>query len=293
MRFLTIGTFDGVHKGHIELISRLKKLAKKHKLESGVLYFAMPPKAVMFGAQELSVLTLPAEKETLLQKTGVDFTGRLNFKRCRDLSRENFFDLLIKTYKMKGLLVGRDFAFGKNRRGQINFLRMACKKHGVELVVEDFYKDGGHKISSSRIRKALHDGDVKEANKLLGRPYSVSGLVVTGKQLGRRLGFPTANLDTGIYKILPQGIFAVEVLLGKERFKGVANIGFRPTVNTIYDNIPLVEVHILDFNRDIYSKDLTINFVKKIRGEKKFDGLDALVAQIKQDAADAEKYVKF
>ncbi|MGB2579174.1 riboflavin kinase/FMN adenylyltransferase [Elusimicrobium simillimum] len=293
--FITIGTFDGVHKGHGMLFARLKTLAKKHKMNSMVLYFPLPPKTLMSPVPELTVLTLPDEKLALIKQAKPDYADALNFKACKNISRENYFDILLKTYNMGGLLVGRDFAFGKDRKGHIDFLRKACAKAGIVLEVEDFFKTAktdGHKISSSLIRKTLAEGDVKTANKYLGRPYSVSGIVVKGKQLGRQLGYPTANLDIGIYKILPLGVFAVEAVIGKEKFKAMANIGYRPTVNPIHSNVPLVEVNILNFNRDIYGKTLTINFVSKIRGEKKFNGLPALIKQLGTDARAAAKAVK-
>ncbi|MCL2888761.1 MAG: riboflavin biosynthesis protein RibF [Elusimicrobia bacterium] len=291
--FITIGGFDGVHTGHVKLISRLKKLARAAKMKSAVLYFQFPPKAYITGGARLSILTLPGEKFALLSSQEADITRPLNFKRIRFLSRENFFDLLLKTYKMGGLLVGRDFAFGRGRRGHIDFLRAACRRAGVKLEVEDFFKTGdGHKVSSSLIRKLLADGEIEKADKLLGYKYSVGGTVIEGKKLGRKLGFPTANMDTGFYKVLPRGIFATEVLVGKEKFKGVVNVGFRPTVNPIYGDVPLVEVHILDFNRDIYGQIIRINFVSKIRGEKKFKSLPALVRQIREDARAARRLVK-
>ncbi|MDR0291785.1 MAG: riboflavin biosynthesis protein RibF [Elusimicrobium sp.] len=294
--FITIGGFDGVHTGHVKLILRLKKLARAAKMNSVVLYFQFPPKAYISGGARLSILTLPGEKFALLSSLETGVTRPLNFKRIRFLSRENFFDLLLKTYKMGGLLVGRDFAFGRGRKGHIDFLRAACKRAGVKLEIEDFFKTedaaAGRKVSSSLIRKMLADGEIEKANKLLGYKYSVGGTVIEGKKLGRTLGFPTANMDTGFYKVLPRGIFAVEVIVGKEKFKGVANIGFRPTVNPIYGDVPLVETHILDFNRDIYGQIIRINFVSKIRGEKKFKTLPALVRQIRLDAKAARRLVK-
>jgi len=294
--FIAIGTFDGVHTGHVKLVGRLKKLARAAKMKSAVLYFPYPPKAYISGGTKGSILTLPGEKFALLSSLEPDIVRALNFKRLRFLSRENFFDFLLKTYKMGGLVAGRDFAFGRGKKGHIDFLRAACKRAGVKLEVEDFFKTentpAGHKISSSLIRRLLAEGEIGKANKFLGRKYSAGGTVIEGKKLGRALGFPTANINAGPSKVLPLGIFAVEVLIGQEKFKGVANIGFRPTVNPIYGEVPLVEVHILDFNRDIYGQIITINFVSKIRAEKKFKSLPALVRQIRRDVRAARKLVK-
>ncbi|WP_428898027.1 riboflavin kinase / FMN adenylyltransferase [Parelusimicrobium proximum] len=292
MRFITVGTFDGVHLGHQALFKSLKSLAAEHKMKSCALYFPLPPAALIKGATDMTVLTLPKEKVSLLKEQNLDYIFPLNFKECRNMSAEAFCNMLISKYKMGGLIVGRDFAAGKDREAHIDYLRRFCAANNIVFHVEDFYKDGEHKISSSLVRHALASGRIEEAERLLGRPYSICGKIVAGKRLGRKLGFPTANLEVPHEKILPAGIFATEVILGREVFKGVTNIGFRPTVNTINKNIPLTEVHILKFRRSIYGRKLTVKFISKIRGEKKFDGLPALIAQITADAQTAENIVK-
>lgn len=289
--FITIGTFDGIHTGHRFLFGRLETLAAQYRLKPLVLYFPLPPKTLLSPQPEMTVLSSPEEKRLLLRKTGTP--GKvLDFNELRTLSAQQFFKLLLTRYQMGGLLVGPDFAFGKNRCGSIDFLRQACKKAQIPFHIVPFYHVGPAKISSSLIRKTLAGGDIAASNAFLGRPYEVTGKVVKGKQLGRKLGFPTANLDTGIYKILPLGVFAVKVRVGRRYYDGFCNIGFRPTVNSIDDKLPLVEVNIFDFKQSIYGRKITIWFAEKLRDETKFDGLDALVQRLKADRMQARQILR-
>ena len=209
------------------------------------------------------------------------------------MSAEKFFkNILLNKYNMGGLLIGADFALGKNRQAGSEWLKERCVQEKIPFEIVRFYKTGTQKISSSLIRKTLAGGDIERANLLLGRPYELTGKVVKGQQLGRQLGFPTANLDTGIYKVLPLGVFAVKVRVDKKFYDGFCNIGFRPTVNTINGSLPLVEVHIFDFDADIYGKNITIWFAEKLRNETKFTSLPALVAQLKKDRRESNKVLK-
>lgn len=290
--FITIGTFDGVHTGHRFLLSRLEMLAAQHRLKPLALYFPLPPKTLLSPTPEMTVLTLPDEKKQLLIALGTPIKP-LDFMKCRSMSAEKFFnEVLLKQYNMGGLLIGADFALGKNRQAGAEWLYKKCARLNLPFDIVRFYKTGTQKISSSLIRKILASGDIERANLLLGHPYEVTGKVIKGKQLGRTLGFPTANLDTGIYKILPLGVFAVKVRVGKEIYDGFCNIGFRPTVNSIDGKLPLVEVHIFDFDADIYGRKITIWFAEKLRDETKFTSLPALVTQLKQDRKDAKKILK-
>ena len=288
---ITVGTFDGLHAGHRALFGKLEMMAARHRLKPLALYFPLPPKTLLAEHPEMTVLTLPDEKKFLLKKEAVPARA-LDFAACRNLSPEQFFDILRTQYDMGGLLAGPDFAFGKDRRGGIDFLREQCEKYGLPFDVAEFSVAGGEKISSSLIRKLLAQGDITLANALLGRPYELTGRVIKGHQLGRKLGFPTANLDTGIYKILPLGVFAVKVRVGRKIYDGFCNIGFRPTVNPIHAKLPLVEVNIFDFKQSIYGRKITIWFVQKLRNEMKFSGLDNLVAQLKSDREDARAALK-
>ena len=289
---ITIGTFDGVHAGHRFLMNQLEILAARLRLKPLALYFPMPPKTLLGSKPEMTVLTLPKEKTHYLRELGTP-AQPLDFPACRNMSAEKFFkNILLNKYNMGGLLIGADFALGKNRQAGSEWLKERCVQEKIPFEIVRFYKTGTQKISSSLIRKTLAGGDIERANLLLGRPYELTGKVVKGQQLGRQLGFPTANLDTGIYKVLPLGVFAVKVRVDKKFYDGFCNIGFRPTVNTINGSLPLVEVHIFDFDADIYGKNITIWFAEKLRNETKFTSLPALVAQLKKDRREAKKVLK-
>lgn len=289
-KFITIGTFDGVHRGHIKLFDALKKEARASGLRPLILYFPLPPKTLLSACPDMSVLTLPGEKAALLERARVDFAA-LDFEKVRALSAEQFLDLLVSKYKMAGLLAGKDFALGRGRAGHIEELRRLCAEREIKFVVEDFFNEGGHKISSSVVRAALAHGHMEDAAKLLGYKYFVQGKVVRGRQLGRELGFPTANLDVGRYKILPHGVFAATAEYEGKTYKAVVNIGFNPTVTPVHADIPLVEAHLLNFNENIYGKNLKLSFAAKLRSEKKFDSLSALSAQITADISATEKLI--
>ncbi len=288
---ITIGTFDGIHTGHQHLFNVLETRAVQHRLRPLVLYFPLPPKTLLSAHPEMSVLTLPKEKKSLLDQLGVR-AQTLDFQKLRSLSPRQFFNRLLHHYNLGGLLIGADFAFGKDRSGSAVFLREACGEHNLPFEVAPFYTQGCEKISSSLIRKVLAQGDIPRARTLLGRPYELTGTVITGHKLGRKLGYPTANLDTGIYKILPLGVFAVRVRVGTKLYDGFCNIGFRPTVNTLSTLLPLVEVHIFDFKQSIYGRKITVWFYEKLRDETKFNGLDALKAQLAKDKQTAREMLR-
>ena len=290
-QFITIGTFDGIHTGHQHLFNTLETRAALHRQRAKVLYFPFPPKTLLTTHPEMTVLTLPEEKKFLFKKLGIR-AEILDFRHLRSLSARQFFNRLCNHYNLGGLLIGADFAFGKNREGSAVFLREACAEKNIPFEVVPFYKEGHEKISSSLIRKILAQGDVPHANALLGRAYELTGRVVTGHKLGRKLGYPTANLDTGIYKILPLGVFAVKVRVGTKMYNGFCNIGFRPTVNTLHTLLPLVEVHIFNFKQSIYGRKITIWFYEKLREELKFNGLDLLKAQLARDKQTAQQVLQ-
>ena len=291
-RIITIGTFDGVHLGHCALFARLEQLAVLHQLKPLVLCFPYPPKTLLSDAPAMTVLSTPPEKKVLLKQVLGDTPfEELNFQIYREYTPERFFKkVLLEKYHCGALLAGPDFAFGKNRQGTDAWLQKKCEQAGIPFEILPFY-DGprGEKIASSLVRKLLAEGQLGAAQERLGRPYSLEGRVVPGQRLGRKLGFRTANLDVNFYKLLPLGVYAVRVRVGRSWYKGICNIGYRPTVNTITTPIPLTEVHILNFNQSIYGRRLEVVFVDKIRGEEKFDGLDALKKQLAQDKITARK----
>ena len=282
--FITIGTFDGVHRGHKKLFTLLKHEAKNLGLSPLALVFQMPPKNILNNHLEQSVLLDLSRKKEFLNDIK---TVYLDFNKVKDLTAETFFDLLIKRYKMGGIIAGKDFAFGKNRQGNISFLREKCKQNNILCNIIDFEEEDNSKISSSRLRNALKAGEIPTLNKMLGRNFTLEGKVIHGQQLGRKIGFPTANLDIRKEQILPRGVFAVLVYLNGKKYKGICNIGLRPTV--IMNGLPSVEIFIFDFNKDIYGQILKAEFVQKIRAEKRFNGLGELTQQINEDCAKAQK----
>lgn len=286
--FIAVGSFDGVHLGHKHLFEMLKNFAVLNRMRPMLLVFGVAPKVFMDKSR--GILTTVSEKKALLKKTKIYQIKFLDFAKIRNLTKEEFFKVLVKKYKMGGILCGKDFAFGKDRGGKSSFLKRACKGNGIVFECADFLEAGGEKISSSLIRKALKTGDIEAVNGMLGREYEVSGKVVKGNRLGRKIGFPTANINFDGLKILPKGVYAVKVLLGKENFIGVCNIGCRPTVEK--GGLPTCEVHILDFNRNIYGRYLTVRFVAKIREEKHFSALGELTQQINKDSILAYKLLK-
>jgi len=283
---VTIGTFDGVHSGHRFLFTELEKAAALLHLKPLVLYFPLPPKTLLSPHPEMTILTTPDEKKHLFKQLGLRSCA-LDFQTCHHLSAADFAEkILMQQFKAGGILAGPDFAFGKDRQGDNAFLRQFAQTHQMDFVPLPFYKIMQDKISSSLIRRTLGRGDIATANTLLARPYDLSGCVIKGHQLGRKLGFPTANLDTGIYKVLPMGVYAVQVRVGRKFYNGFCNIGLRPTIHTL--DLPLVEVHIFNFKQSIYGRKITIFFREKLRDETKFSSLEALRAQLLQDRQRAQ-----
>jgi len=288
--YLTIGTYDGVHLGHQKIIRTLIRESTKLALDSSLAYFPLPPKFFFLNETQNCLITLPAERENLIRRLCVDNITKIPFDTAlAEMSAETFFNsVILKTHAAAGLCVGRDFAFGRGRRGNVEFLRKRCAAYGIRFKAMSFVNFGGHKISSSLIRTFLRNGRVEEANKCLGWNYSLSGKVVRGAGLGRRLGFPTANIDVHPAKILPPGIFAAKVRLDKEIFYGVANVGRRPTVGSLGGRL-LLEAHILDFDRDIYGRRLEVELLSYLRPEKKFRSKENLQRRILQDIGIARK----
>ena len=293
MAVVATGFFDGVHLGHRHLIETLTDEAHKRDAQSLIVTFWPHPRNVLQnGARELRLLTSQQEKNDLLLSLGVDRVEVLDFtKECSTLTMEQYVrDVLIGRYGAECLVLGYDNRMGRDCRSAEDLLPV-CAAAGLEVVrpgaVPCSRPDGGSPtvgaISSTLIRNALSEGRVDEAASMLGRPYRLHGVVVAGKQLGRRLGYPTANMQ--LYeplKAIPSpGVYAVWAQTLGGRFKGMCNIGYRPTVD---ENAALtIETHLLDFDEDIYGLDLTIDFMARIRQERKFDSLEALSAQLGED----------
>ncbi len=286
---LTIGTFDGVHLGHQKILSRLNELKKELGLKTVVLTFDPHPRKILFPNQkDLKLLTLVDEKLELLRKHEVDVTVVYPFSKAfSQLSAQAYVnDILIKQLKVNYLVIGYDHKFGKDRDGDIFTLFKLSYQYHFE-VEEIPAEDIDHiNISSTRISKALEEGDVELTSRYLGHAYFIKALVVEGKQLGRTIGYPTANLfieDPD--KLIPKnGVYFVKVKVNNQFYHGMMNIGSNPTTDN--DSNIKLEVNIFDFNESIYGQIIRVSFLKRLRDELKFNSIDALVQQIKQDEID-------
>ncbi|PWK26590.1 riboflavin kinase/FMN adenylyltransferase [Arcicella aurantiaca] len=291
---VTSGTFDGVHLGHRKILNRLIEVAQQTEGESVVLTFYPHPRTVISPDNKVvNLLSTLDEKIELLEKSGIQHLVIIPFTReFSELSSEEFIQkILIQTIGTKTLVIGFDHRFGKNREGSFEYLKVHKANYGFEIEEisrQDIENIG---VSSSKIRKALQDGDIQLADHFLGRNYSLSGVIVKGKQLGRTIGFPTANIQVReIAKLIPTtGVYAVKVGYNGNELKGMLNIGNRPTVDGTFQTI---EVNIFDFDREIYGENLTVEFIQKIRNEQKFNGLDELKAQIAKDKITCTEILK-
>ena len=278
---VTIGAFDGVHRGHQKLITELVNEAHADGRAAAVICFFPHPDVVLRGITGRYYLTPPDERARLLAELGVDVLVVHPFNdEVRHVPAAEFVQRLRDHLKMEAIWATADFAMGFNREGDIDFLRA----QGVEVYTIEMVGDGD-RISSSAIRAALEEGEVSKAAEWLGRPYRIAGEVIGGAQRGRSIGFPTATIDIWEEQVIPaNGVYACRAFLGDETFNAVTNVGVRPTFEGVGVT---VEAHIFDFDRDIYGQTLGLDFIQRLRGEQKFDGIEALVAQIKQDADQA------
>jgi riboflavin kinase/FMN adenylyltransferase len=285
---LTIGAFDGVHRGHQYLIGQLLQRARQTHRLAGLITFHPHPSAVLSPRNPTRYLTTPGEKAALLERLGLDILAILPFNReMAQTSAQRFIERVSRQLRMRELWVGKDSALGYGREGTPDVLRTLGQEMGfsVETINPLVWK--GEIISSTRIRSLLFRGQVRKAAELLGRYPSLAGEVVRGAQRGRCLGFPTANLEVRAERAIPaNGIYAVYTVLGKERYQGVANVGVRPS----FDNGErTVEIYILDFEANIYGYDLVVEFVQRLRPEKRFTDIKDLAAQIEKDIVQARR----
>jgi riboflavin kinase/FMN adenylyltransferase len=282
---VTQGTFDGVHAAHKVIISRVKELARMHDGETVVMTFDPHPRLVLYpDDNDLKVLHTLDEKIEALDKEGIDHLVVIPFTRefSRLSSLQFIRDIIVNQLGTKILVIGYNHRFGKNREGSFEHLKEYSSLYGFEVVEIPVQDVDEVAVSSTRIRRALEAGDVVTANKYLGRRYSISGSVLHGNKLGRTIGFPTANIViSDQHKLIPSdGVYAVIVRIGNKLHKGMLNSGYRPTVNGKSHSI---EVHIFDFNEDIYNQFITIEYVDKLRDEIKFDSIDSLKNQLEKD----------
>jgi len=286
-----IGIFDGVHRGHQYLIQKMLSSARRLHALPIVITFFPHPAHVLRPDVKLGYLTSLQDRFRLLKDLGVAVCLVVRFDRsfARIEPQKFIQDILVKKLDIKAVFVGNDFRFGKDRSGDINLFQKLSLEYGYEMHAVSALKQGREIISSTRIRQLMGAGQLKEAAQLLGRKVSISGIVVKGAKRGKSLGFPTANIAYEADILPPQGVYVVKVLLGKKEHQAIANIGTRPSFEQQILKLHL-EVHILDYSRNIYGKRLEVVFLKKIRNEKKFPSPQALVKQIQKDESFARKY---
>jgi riboflavin kinase/FMN adenylyltransferase len=281
--YLAVGIFDGVHRGHQALIEEARADAAKTGGTAVVLTFEPHPMMFFQRAEPPLRLSSPRHKELLLARRGVTHLAVLPFDAARagQTAEEFVAELRASCRPLGGVVVGADWKFGKGRGGDVALLRRlgGFEVDGIPAVAID-----GEVISSTAIRLAVARGDLSFAAKALGRPYAVFGPVVPGRKLGHRIGFPTANIGTDGFQLPPDGVYAVRVRIGDQMFDGIANLGLRPTVS--HDRKRVLEVHLFEFEGDLYGLDVEVEFLRFVRGEKKFDSVDDLRAQIARDVAD-------
>lgn len=279
----TIGSFDGIHRGHQAILAQVKARAEYYRLPSVAIIFEPQPREFFSGEQAPARLMRMREKVEAIFAEGIDRVCCLQFNRSlRSLSAEDFIrQVLVDGLAIRALVVGDDFRFGADRGGDHNKLVQSGAKYGFEVLDTETVLHQGERISSTRIRSALECGDFALAETLLGQPYEISGRVTYGQQLGTRLGIPTANVHLNRYRAPLNGVFAVEALVEDCWYQGAANVGVRPTVGDLIK--PVLEVHLFGVDRPLYQKHIRVRFRHRIRDEKKFASIEQMVAAIKQD----------
>ncbi len=279
----TIGVFDGVHRGHQKILKKLVKEAKKQKRKSLVITFHPHPRKVLNPSSRIPLLISLKHRLRLIEEEGVDLCSVIKFTKSLSRMKGHDFikNILVQKLNIKTLVVGRNFSFGYKEKGNIRLLKRMGKKYNFRVFSVGPVKAKERFISSTRIRKEIEKGRLKNASSMLGRSVTIFGTVRKGRKVGKKLGFPTANIDPHHEVIPPSGVYAVDAEIHKKIYKGVLNIGRRPTLTK--DREPTIELHVLNFKKDIYGKDIEIIFKKKIRNEKRFPSVDTLRRQIQKD----------
>jgi riboflavin kinase/FMN adenylyltransferase len=290
---ITIGTFDGVHVGHQKIVDTIVKKARVIGGESVLLTFSPHPRMVLFpDSHQLKLIQTENEKIDKLSETGLEnlIIFPFTFEFSRLSAMEFVRDILVNTLNIHTIVIGYDHQFGRNREGNIQYLKDVSATYEFEAIEIPAKEIDEINISSTKIRKAIENGDIERANLFLGAKFELNGTVIEGAQIGRTIGFPTANLFIeDSTKILPaNGVYVVAVLLDEVRFKGVMNIGFRPTIDTSLRK--QIEIHIFDFKSDIYGQQLRVELLTRLRDEIKFENKEFLVKQIQQDVSMAHDF---
>lgn len=282
--------FDGIHLGHQSIINQLLKKGNESDYETAILTFWPHPRFVFNPNEDLKLLNTVEEKSQLIEKLGIDYLFLKEFdENFRNLTGEEFVkQILVEKLNVKYLIVGYDHSFGKNKSGNFELLQKLSKELDFEVEQMEAINIHNKTISSTKVRNALLDGKIKDANEMLGYPYSLTGKVVDGKKLGRTIGFPTANIETETIKLLPQkGAYIVEVWHKDQFYKGMLSIGTNPTVN---GEKLTVEVNILNFNEDIYNQKIKIVFRDFLHEEIKFESLEKLIERLEEDQKITENF---
>ncbi len=290
--FLAIGVFDGVHLGHQALIKKVIAKAKSVGGTSAVMTFDPHPVQVLHPTKAFPLLVTLPHRLKLIEELGADVCLVIRFtKKFSRLKPEEFIqNFLIKHVHPQEIFVGDDFRFGQNRSGDLALFRSVAWKYHFKVNKTRAVRWQGEKISSTKIRQLIADGNITEASQLLGHSVSILGRVVKGESRGKKLGFPTANIEYHSEVIPPRGVYLVHVIIKCNRLPALANIGVRPTFKRKQEKNMKLEVHILDFNQDIYQREIVVEFVKKIRDERRFISADQLIEQIKLDEKSARSY---
>ena len=287
---VTIGVFDGVHRGHQHLIAGLRERAATEGLGTVAITFNPHPRTVLRPGFVITYLTSLEERVELLYGLGLDAVGVLAFtSELAQISARDFVGLLCDELQMKLLVVGPDFALGRGREGTADVMKALGEEMGFRVEIAPMLREGEEKVGSTAVREALSEGNVARVRALLGRPFSLRGPVVKGDQRGRNLGFPTANIAIGLDRALPAfGIYVTRAHVREATYESATNIGIRPTFEV--GPTPTVETFIMDFHGDIYGEEMTIELLERLRDEQKFASAQELVAQMRRDVESARTY---
>jgi riboflavin kinase/FMN adenylyltransferase len=280
---VAVGVFDGLHRGHQSVIKKVVSIAKRRQLQSVILTFFPHPDSIVNPEKKSPLLISLKHRLNLIGAFSVDVCVviRFNNKFSKISAKDFISDVLVKKCKMKLLVISRDFIFGRDRIGNSALIKDLAKDYDFKVCFQPQIKIGRKIISSTLIRSLIAKGDLAEASKLLGKRVEVMGTVVGGDNRGRKIGFPTANIDPHHEVIPPNGVYIIEAWLDNNKHSGLANIGFRPTFRK--DKLETIEIHLFDFKKNIYGKDLRVVFVKKLRSEKRFKQKIHLIQQINRD----------
>jgi len=289
---MALGYFDGVHRGHQKVILTAKEIAEEWNLKSAVMTFDPHPSVVLKkDVQHIEYITPLKEKIALIESLGIDILFVVEFTEMfASLLPQQFVDQYIIGLNIQHVVAGFDFTYGQLGKGTMETLPFHSREQFTQTVIEK-QMEVDRKISSTLIRNVLRSGDVQYAAKLLGRPHKIRGKVVHGEKRGRKIGFPTANIEIlDEYLIPPTGVYAVSIIIDDVEYNGVCNIGYKPTFHEEKGDKPSIEVHIFQFNEKIYNKEVTVKWHKRIRSEQKFNSVQELIKQIHQDKKEAEQY---